>query len=56
MYYIYTIEGNIGSGKSTLVKILKNTIKHMHDMPVIYVSEPVSIWESIKDNNGKNII
>ena len=56
MHYIFSIEGNIGSGKSTLVKKLTNTFKIIHNIPVIYLPEPVSVWESIKDNSGKNII
>jgi deoxyadenosine/deoxycytidine kinase len=56
MHYIYTIEGNIGSGKSTLVKILKKIVTNIGNIPVIYLPEPVAVWESIKDNEGKNII
>ena len=56
MYYIFSIEGNIGSGKSTLVKILTRTFKMLGNIPIIYLPEPVSIWESITDKNGKNII
>ena len=56
MYYIFSIEGNIGSGKSTLVKILTRTFKNLLNIPIVYLPEPVSIWESITDKNGKNII
>ena len=56
MHYIFSIEGNIGSGKSTLVKKLKETVTNLEYIPVIYLPEPVAVWESIKDNNGKNII
>ena len=27
MHYIFSVEGNIGSGKSTLVKMLKDALK-----------------------------
>ena len=58
---IVSVDGNIGSGKSTIVSYLKlhfanycaskgNTCK------ICFLQEPVSIWESIGDVNGKNII
>ena len=48
---IYTIEGNIGSGKSTLVKSLKKYCKNVY-----YLDEPVDEWIKIKDKENKNII
>ena len=56
MIYIFSIEGNIGSGKSTLVKMLKNKLKIIKNTSVIYLPEPVEVWESIKDKDGKNAI
>ena len=56
MHYIFTIEGNIGSGKSTLVKKLKKTFDNIDNIKIIFLQEPVSVWENIKDKNGKNII
>ena len=56
MVYIFSIEGNIGSGKSTLVKILSEKLHHISHTPVIYVQEPVSEWNNIKDHNGKTIL
>jgi deoxyadenosine/deoxycytidine kinase len=56
MHYIFTIEGNIGSGKSTLVKKLKNIFHYLDNIQIIFLDEPVSVWESIKDKSGKNII
>ena len=56
MVYIFSIEGNIGSGKSTLVKILSEKLHHIAHTPVIYVQEPVSEWNNIKDHNGKTIL
>jgi len=50
------VEGNIGSGKSTLIKGLKNRQSHLKNVPIIYLPEPVSDWESIIDTEGKNII
>ena len=57
MPIIFSIEGNIGSGKSTLVKKLKNYLKqHYHNHYLIYVQEPVNVWESIKDSSGNTIL
>lgn len=54
MVKIYTIEGNIGSGKSTLVRILKEYLNDNNE--VIFLEEPVKIWETIKDKEGETII
>ena len=54
--YIFTVDGNIGSGKSTLIKLLKKKYKSFGDKKVVFLPEPVDIWESIKDKNGKNVI
>jgi deoxyadenosine/deoxycytidine kinase len=51
---IISIDGNIGSGKSTLLEILKKQLAHNED--VIFLREPVDIWETIVDENGTNII
>jgi deoxyadenosine/deoxycytidine kinase len=57
---IISIEGNIGSGKSTLVNSLKNevkTISHNGEVyPIIYIDEPVKVWNGIRDKDGKGII
>ena len=50
---IISIEGNIGSGKSTFLQLLKDNIK---DDNVLFLGEPVDEWNSIKDTEGKNII
>lgn len=53
-YEIVSIEGNIGSGKSTLMKYLKDYFKN--NPYVMFLKEPVDEWEKIKDNNGKTIL
>jgi deoxyguanosine kinase len=53
---LFSIEGNIGSGKSTLIRALKNEFTTISDMPVIFVDEPVSQWETIQSEDGKNMI
>jgi deoxyadenosine/deoxycytidine kinase len=50
---IYSIEGNIGIGKST---ILKNLKEYINDDDIIFLQEPVNMWEEIKDENGESII
>lgn len=54
MCYIISIEGNIGSGKSTLVKMLKNT--YSNDSNIVFLEEPVDIWQTIKDKNDETIL
>ena len=51
---IITIEGNIGSGKSTLVSKLEEIFKNNTDY--YFLQEPVSIWNTIKDENGVTIL
>lgn len=46
----YIIEGNIGSGKTTLI----NKLKTIQSCEVI--EEPVDVWLSIKDENDKNLL
>ena len=49
---IVTIEGNIGSGKSTLIEYLKN-----QDTPFVFIKEPVDIWEQFReDETGESIL
>ena len=51
---IISIEGNIGTGKSTLVQMLKDTYKNYSN--VIFLQEPVDMWNTIKDNDGETIL
>jgi deoxyadenosine/deoxycytidine kinase len=51
---IISIEGNIGSGKSTLVNKLKK--EYSDNTKIVFLDEPVSEWENIKDENGDNMI
>ena len=50
------MEGNIGSGKSTLIRALKKEYTEIAGLPVVFVDEPVTQWESIKSADGKNMI
>ena len=51
---IISIEGNIGSGKSTLINSLKTY--YNGNKNVYFLQEPVSEWENLKDKDNKNII
>ena len=52
MVKIFSIEGSIGSGKSTLIRELQNKL----DTDWVFVLEPVSEWNDVKDNMGENIL
>ncbi len=47
---IISIEGNIGSGKSTLVNYLKDHFKKS-GQKIVFVGEPIDIWETITDDD-----
>jgi deoxyadenosine/deoxycytidine kinase len=51
---IICVEGNIGSGKSTLVDKLKQKYSNRED--VCFLQEPVEQWLQIKDKDGINIL
>ena len=53
MVYIFSIEGNIGSGKSTFVKMLNENIIRINGKNMIFIQEPVDIWNSIKEEVNK---
>ena len=53
-FTILSIEGNIGSGKSTLMQNLKEYYKN--NPCVIFLKEPVDEWTRICDSNGVNIL
>ena len=48
---IISIEGNIGTGKTTFSKILQKKLKNCTIVP-----EPLEIWKSITDSYGENIL
>ena len=56
MTIIISIEGNIGSGKSTYVKILQEYIEKYYSEDAYFLEEPVSTWQNINNEDGKNII
>ena len=54
MAAIYSIDGNIGSGKSRLIcELQKNKAFGKN---IVFIQEPVQIWNKIKDGEGRTII
>lgn len=54
---VVSIEGNIGSGKSTLIKYLKEHLpNHLKNKDIIFLPEPVAEWETIRDIDGKSML
>ena len=53
MVKIISVEGNIGVGKSTLIKNIMNHYKNNSN--VIFLMEDLTLWNNIKDSNGKSI-
>jgi deoxyadenosine/deoxycytidine kinase/ribonuclease HI len=51
---IISVEGNIGSGKSTLVEGLKQKYKAQEH--ICFLQEPVDEWSCVRDNDGKTIL
>lgn len=56
---IISLEGNIGSGKSTFYNYIKEHFSRYYDRPegkcIYFVEEPVDDWEDIKDAEGNLI-
>jgi len=53
---VYLIEGNIGSGKSTLLRIMKKHVPDIGNKEVVYIEEPVKVWDTIKDKDGESVL
>ena len=51
---IISIEGNMGAGKTTFINTLQEYFKDKY--PIHILEEPVSLWQSIKDQEGKDIL
>ena len=52
--FVYSIEGNIGTGKSTFLEKLKE--HYAGDDSVCFLAEPTQVWDTIKDKNGITIL
>ena len=56
--YIVSIEGNIGSGKTTLIQRLEErygSLWGFNEKKFVFLREPLDVWNSIKDND-ENIL
>ncbi len=54
---IIAIEGNIGAGKSTLLRHLKSSFDHLPKGDIVFMQEPVDLWESVRDEvTGETIL
>ena len=53
---IINIEGNIGTGKSTILQKLKDVLEIHHKNSVLFLKEPVDKWDTIKDSNDTTIL
>ena len=51
---IISLEGNIGTGKSTLLDELEK--RFAKDESICFLKEPVNMWDTIKDASGKTIL
>ena len=51
---LISIEGNIGTGKTTLINILNKKFGKKNN--VIFVDEPIQQWLNLKDSDGENIL
>jgi deoxyadenosine/deoxycytidine kinase len=51
---LISVEGNIGTGKSTLLEYLK--IHFNSNITIGYLEEPVNEWNKIKDKTGHTIL
>ena len=54
---IISIEGNIGSGKTTILNRLKTEFMNQQTQTkILFLREPVDIWETVKDNQNETIL
>lgn len=49
--FIISVEGNIGSGKSTFVEFLKKSIPN-----AVFLQEPVEEWNSFRDSKNETML
>lgn len=58
MTIIITIDGNIGSGKSTIIDSLykKYSEDKYKKRQIYFLKEPVDTWSNIKNENGRSIL
>lgn len=57
--YIISIEGNIGTGKSTFLENLELNINKTNpdiSKSILFLKEPVGVWEKFKDEHGQTVL
>ncbi len=55
--FLISIEGNIGAGKSTILEHLeKHLTSTLQANKVLFLKEPLDIWENFHDEAGNNIL
>lgn len=50
---LISVEGNIGAGKTTIIEQMQ---KRLASDKVVFLREPVDLWETIKDSDGEGIL
>ena len=53
-FRLITLDGNIGSGKTTLFELLKKRYEHRND--IIFAPEPLDTWQTISDQHGVTLL
>lgn len=53
-FRIYSIEGNIGAGKTTILENLER--RFAGSKTVLFLREPVELWDTFRDENGEAIL
>lgn len=62
MSILISVDGNIGSGKSSLLRFMKNNVhalclgKYSNEYEILFLQEPVHEWMKIKDESGETIL
>ena len=60
--FLISIDGNIGSGKSTLMKYLQANMhrfclsENANEYELVFLQEPVKEWMDIKNKNNETIL
>ncbi len=53
---VISVDGNIGSGKSSFIRELESKLTHIKNKQIIYLQEPVDIWATFKDKSGETLL
>ena len=53
---LFSLQGNIGSGKSTIFKYLQDTLPNCYSQDIVFVDEPVDEWSNIKNSDDQSIL